>query len=432
MSQPNIVLIHGHDLGRWLSCYGPQTLPTPQLAAFAERSVVFERAFSTAPLCTPARSSLFTGVSPHVNGLFGLAHDGWRYRRSVVTLPEMLAPLGYDTALVGLQHEHPDSTVLGFSQVGGLGFLPRAESVADAAVRWLAERDATAPFFLTVGMWEIHRPWPASDYEPADPATVAVPAYLPDNADTRADLSGMYGSIAQLDAAVGRVLEAVDRWTDPARTLVIFTTDHGAALPRAKGTLYDTGLGVAMIVRPPTAWGTPPRRVQAQVSHLDIAPTLVELAGGAPGADLEGTSLLPYLRQPDPADEDDRTLYFEKTYHDGYDPIRAVRTARWKYIRNFAPGPLLHLAKDLEDSRTRAGMGDAHLAPRPARELYDLVADPDELVNLADRPELEPIVRRYDDELLTWMRRTRDPLLDGPVPPAPHPTRQSDAAPDLV
>lgn len=76
---PDIVLIHGHDLGRWLPCYGMAPVPSPNLA-FAAHSVVFENAFATAPLCTPARSSLFTGVSPHVNGLMGLAHDGWRYR----------------------------------------------------------------------------------------------------------------------------------------------------------------------------------------------------------------------------------------------------------------------------------------------------------------------------------------------------------------
>jgi len=426
---PNVVIIHGHDLGRFLSCYGSPSIPSPHLQDFAAQSVVFDNAFSTAPLCTPARSSLFTGQSPHVNGLMGLVHSGWRYRKSVRTMPELLRPAGYDTVLVGLQHEHHNPTVLGFDEVHGMGFLPRALPVAAEANAWLAHRGGQpTPFLLTVGMWEVHRPWPREDYPPADPHTVEVPPFLPDTVHTRADLSGFYGSIRQMDQAVGIVLAAIDRFCDPAHTLVLFTTDHGAAFPRAKGTLYDPGVGVALLVRPPSTMDIQPGRRTRMVSHLDVVPTLLDLAGSPVASHLEGRSLLPVLRDDR---DDDRNLFFEKTFHDVYDPIRAVRTSRYKYIRNFTGGPAILLSKDLEESRTRQGMGDAHLRPRPPAELYDLRDDPWELRNLAAQQEHAKTVAMLDDALTAWMKDTHDPLACGPVDePAPL-SRLPDAQPDL-
>jgi arylsulfatase A-like enzyme len=426
---PNVILIHCHDLGRFLPCYGWPEIDAPHLSALAAEGIVFDNAFSTAPLCTPARSSLFTGLSPHVNGLMGLAHSGWRYRRSVTTLPELLAPAGYDTALVGLQHEHTDPTVLGFGEVHGMGFLPRALPVAEEAEAWLHRRGGQSrPYFLTVGIWEVHRPWPPEDYPPANPARVEVPPFLPDNPHTRADLAGFYSAIRQLDQAVGRVLAAVARCCDPARTLVLFTTDHGAPFPGAKGTLYDPGIGVAFILRPPASMGIPPARRSRLISHLDLVPTLLDLAGGTPGAYLEGRSVLPALREePDPG----RTLFLQKTYHDVFDPIRAVRTERFKYIRNFADGPRLRLSKDLEESPTRRGMGEAHLAPRPPAELYDLQQDPWERLNLAPVPSHAETVARLDGALVAWMKATRDPLLEGVIDPPPPRTRLLDAQPDM-
>jgi arylsulfatase A-like enzyme len=427
---PNVVIIHGHDLGRFLSCYGLPSIPSPHLESFAARSVVFDRAFSTAPLCTPARSSLFTGQAPHVNGLMGLVHSGFRYRRDVLTLPELLGPAGYDTVLVGLQHEHHNPTVLGFGEVHGMGFLPRALPVAAEAVSWLSRRGAQdRPFLLTVGMWEVHRPWPREDYRHADPATVEVPPFLPDNPHTREDLAGFYGSIRQFDQAVGMVLDAVDRACDPANTLVLFTTDHGAAFPRAKGTLYDPGVSVAFIVRPPTSMGIAPGRRDQVVSHLDVVPTLLELAGAEAAPRLEGRSLLPALRgEPD---DGERVLFLEKTFHDVYDPMRAVRTSRYKYIRNFTDGPALLLSKDLEESPTRRGMDDTHLRPRPPAELYDLRDDPWERRNLADSPDHAQTVAALDHALTTWMKDTRDPVLHGPIAPPPPVTRALDAVPPL-
>lgn len=421
---PNIVLIHCHDLGTWLPCYGMPSVPSPNLNQLAEESIVFERAFATAPLCTPARSSLFTGLHPHQNGLMGLVHSGWRYRPGVQTLPEMLRPYGYHSALIGLQHEDLDSRVLGYDEVHGLGFLPRALEVARQTEQWLQQPEtAERPFFLTVGTWETHRPWPSEDYEAADPSAVDVPTYLPDNTDTREDIAAFHGSIRQLDEAIGRILRSLDNSAHADNTMVIFTTDHGAAFPRAKSTLYDSGVGVALIVRPPRSWNQPPGRRSALTSHLDVAPTLVEVAGGEPPDNLEGESFLDTLRDPTRS-RPTRELFLEKSHHDRYDPIRAIRTDRAKYIRNYEPGPQVPLALDLEESPTRRGM-DEQLPPKPAEELYLLRDDPSELHNLAPVPAFEQLRAELASRLDHHLRRTGDPILDGTIDAPSVPSRDA-------
>jgi arylsulfatase A-like enzyme len=282
-------------------------------------------------------------MSPHRNGLQGLAHRGWRYAAGVRTLPEIARDCGYRSALIGLQHEDPDPCVLGFDEVLGLGFLPRALQVGREAATWFADNGRSAvPYLVTVGMWEAHRPWPPEDYGRYPLDKVDVPPYLPDNEHTREEIAGMLRSIQQVDTAVGMVLDAIEEHGDPDNTLVIFTTDHGAAFPRAKGTLYDPGVRVALIARAPRSWNVRPSRVRTLTSHLDVVPTVLDLGGAAdaerllhdaPSGGLEGRSLKPELSGMSSQDQE-RTLFLQKTYHDGYDPIRAVRTERYLYAEH--------------------------------------------------------------------------------------------------
>ncbi|WP_313546480.1 sulfatase family protein [Leifsonia aquatica] len=432
-TQPDIVLIHCHDLGRWLGTYGMASVPSENIDRFAADAVVFENAHSAAPLCSPARAALFTGISPHRNGVQGLTHDAWRYRDHVLTAPERLRPLGYRSTLIGLQHENVDPTVLGFDECAGLGFLPRVNQVVEATADWLqavAPAGERQPIFLTVGTWEVHRPWPHEDYVAADPAMVEVPGFLPDNDDTRADIADFYGSIAQFDAGFGALMAQIDAHLDPDHTMVILTTDHGSAFPRAKSTLYDAGTGVTLIVRPPASWGLEPARVRSIATHMDILPTLIDVAGGDPVAELEGQSFRSLLSAPASGD-DDRVIFTAKSYHDTYDPKRAARSVDYAYIRNYAEGPKLKLAIDLEKSSTRRGMGDDHLAPRPTEEFYDRRTDPDELDNVADRPEYEEIKATYADFLHEFLSEIHDPIETTPLAPAPPRSRTSDPLPPV-
>lgn len=425
ISRPNIVLLHVHDLGRWLSCYSRPSVPSGNLQRFADEAIVFHNAFATAPLCTPARGSLFTGVMPHEHGLMGLAHAGWHYSSEVDTLPELLTDLGYLSTLIGLQHEDPDPRMVGFEDVRGLGFLPTANHVVDESIRWLEEYDSKQPFFLSVGIWEVHRPWDSKDYPEIEPSMVEVPGYLDDTPAARDDLADFYGSIAYMDEHVGRLLETLSQAPFTENTLVIFTTDHGAAFPGAKGTLYDPGLEVALIVKPPSSWHWTPIAIDSMASHLDLVPTCIDAAGGEIPAACSGQSLLPVLRDGIATVPNQRSLYAQKTFHDGYDPIRSVRTDDWKYIRNFRAGmPKLQLSLDLERSKTRSAMGDDHLQPRAEEELYFLVDDPWEKMNLAGDPEHEAARAEMESRLVAEMTQRKDPLLKGEIADAIVPHRR--------
>lgn len=413
--RPNILLVHWHDLGTHLGAYGVGSVESPNVDRLAAHGLRFDKAFCTAPLCSPARGALFTGRYPHANGLMGLTHYGWEYTPGEYTLPMLLAAAGYQTALIGLQHESSDSRSLGFDEVHRApGTLQFCRPVTDVAVRWLAANaHIDRPFFLTVGFFETHRPYPTTQYDPADPTAVEVPEFLPDNAWTRDDLACFQGSIRAADVEFGRLLSALDQTGRAEETWVIFTTDHGVAFPRAKSTLYDPGIRVALIMRFPRSWSTRSGATDRLVSHVDLVPTVLEGLGlGIPAA-IQGISHADWLSGHDVAGRD--AIYAEKNFHDCYDPMRGIRTTRYKYIRSYEERPLLPLAIDLESSPTRYGYGDDHLRHRPFEELYDLGADPLEAQNLVANPDTAAIRAQLAAQLDSWQRGTNDPLLHGQI-----------------
>lgn len=423
--RPNILLVHWHDLGRHLGTYGRTGVPSPNVDALAAEGIRFDQAFCTAPLCSPARGSLFTGRYPHDNGLLGLAHLGWEYKPDVRTMPMLLEQAGYRTALAGMQHESSLPETLGYQEFFALRRDHHDREycgpVTDAATDWLTRNaHSPDPFFLVVGFEETHRPYPPELYPPDDPAEVEVPAFLPDNDWTRDDLAAFHGSIRVADEAVGRLLGTLDRLGVADDTWVLFTTDHGMAFPGAKSTLYDPGTEVALIMRPPASWQAPPGATDRPFSHVDVLPTMLGMLDVPAPAEVQGVSHAAWLsgRESAPAR---RRVFSEKNFHDSYDPIRAVRTERHKYIRNFEERPLLSLPGDIESSPTRRGLGDDHLRHRPPEELYDLERDPYERVNLAGDPAHRPVLDELSVTLREWQQATGDPLLEGALPPRPWP-----------
>ncbi len=416
MNQPNIVLIHWHDLGTRLGCYGRADVQSPRVDALADEGLRFDAAFCTTPLCTPARASLFTGLFPPRHGHHGLAHRGSHYRAGVRTLPMLLGELGYRTALTGMQHEAVDPRTIGFDEVyqrpGGGQFCGPVAGLAEA---WLGQQPADAPFFLTVGFTETHRDFEVIGPDEREPQPdraeldrVVVPGYLPDNDHTRTDLAAMNRSIARADAAAGRVVDAVRARPDADNTLIIFTTDHGIPFPRAKSTLYDSGIRISLIMVPPPAWQTAPGVVDQLVSHVDLTPTLVDLAGGE--CEMDGVSVAGLLRG-EPVEPRSHILAM-KDLHEIYDPMRTIRTDRHKYLRNLHPGPRLILPTDLDLSPTRAGMDADYRLPRDHEELYDLQADPDELTNLAADPAHADLLASLRNQLADQLTLLDDAAFD--------------------
>ncbi len=366
----NVLIVHWHDLGRYLGAYGHPDVSSPRLDRLAAESILFTRAHATAPLCSPSRGSLFTGRYPQTNGLIGLAHHGWEYRSGVRTLPQILTEAGWYSALFGMQHETSYPQRLGFNEFDVSNSY--CEYVVDKAGEWLrdsAEDLAGQPFLLTAGFFETHRPYPQDRYEPADSADVDPPDYLPDTPEVRGDLASFYGAIATADAAVGRLLDTLAETGLDASTWVVFFTDHGPAFPRAKSTLYDAGTGIGMILRPPTNRAVTPSVYDELFSGVDLVPTLLGLLGLDVPPDVDGVSHARVLLAPDLQTEPDTVpvrdhVYTMKTYHDSFDPIRAIRTKEYSYIENYALRPLLDLPADIEESPS--GLAVAPFVKGPA------------------------------------------------------------------
>jgi arylsulfatase A-like enzyme len=213
---------------------------------------------------------------------------------------------------------------------------------------------------------------------------------------------------------MGEVLEGLKAGGVEDNTLVICTTDHGLAFPNMKCTLSDGGTGVMLMMRLPglTAPGTV---TDALVSQIDLLPTICDLARIDPPGWLQGQSLLPLIRGEHPSVREQ--LFAEVNYHCAYDPMRAIRTERWKYIRRYADYgcPML---SNIDDSPSkgllmRYGFAERVLA---AEELYDLVYDPIETCNRANDPASAGVLSDMRGRLDRWMQSTADPLVYGPIP----------------
>lgn len=408
----NVLLVHWHDLGRHLELYGASGAYCPSLDQLASEGVLLTQAHATAPLCSPSRGSLLTGRYPHSNGVVGLAHHGWEYREGVQTLPQILGDHGWQTSLFGMQHESAVPGRLGYDEFDVTD--SDCDYVVDRAEEWLAEaakrRDdgSDAPFLLNTGFFEVHRPYSPERYPAGDPNAFDVPSYLPDTAGVREDLALFHGSIKVADAAVGRLLGALDRSGFADNTWVVFFTDHGEAFPGAKSTLYDRGTGISFIVRPPRSRSVPPARYEGLFSGVDLVPTLLDLLGVEVPTAVEGVSHAAVFAGSDRTTEVRDAVFTQKNYHDSYDPIRAIRTNEFSFIENFAPRSALELPLDIADSPSGRALGDSHRRPRAARELYDLKSDPGEQNNLAGDPAYVEIEAELEQRLHRWQTDVGD------------------------
>jgi N-sulfoglucosamine sulfohydrolase len=410
MTPPNVIYLHSHDTGRHLEPYG-HAVQTPNIQRLAEEGVLFRTALATAATCSGSRAALVTGQYPHVNGMIGLAHRGFELRDVDEHLVHTLRRAGYHSELIGEQHVSATPDVLGYDVVHDIT-SNHVETVAPVAVEML-ENAPPEPFFLSVGFFETHRNF----FEPTglhDELYGAPPPHLPDVHPIRRDMAHFQASARSLDAGVGEVLDALDRSGLSERTLVVFTTDHGLPFPGAKATLFDRGLGVALIMRGPGGfeggWVMDP-----MVSHLDIYPTLCDLAGLEHPPFLQGSSLLPLVRGE--VDRLHDELFSEITFHAAYEPQRAVRTERFKYIRRYddAEGPVLANIDDGPSKDVLVELGWDGWATDGER-LHDVLLDPGEMRNLMGDPAYAEVARDLSARLDAWMRATDDPLLDGPVP----------------
>ena len=407
--RPNILYLHSHDTGRYVQPFG-HAVPTPNLQKLAEGGVLFRRAFNAAPTCSPSRASLLTGLCPHNNGMFGLAHRGFSLNDYTQHILHTLRTVEYRSALIGVQHIASDASVIGYDEIVKTA-SNRAEHVAPAAVQFL-KNAPQQPFFLDVGFFETHR-----EFHPVGPREDArycqPPAPIPDTPGTRKDIAQFKASARVLDAAIGDVLTALELNGLANNTLVVCTTDHGIAFPAMKCNLQDHGMGVMLIMRGPGGF-TGGKACDAMISQLDLFPTLCEVVDAKPPGWLQGRSFLPILRGE--KSEINEEIFGEVNYHAAYEPKRAVRTQRWKYIRHFGDRhqPVLPNCDDGLSKDLWLEMGWKHQQVA-TEQLYDLVFDPNENRNLIADGATEGAAKEMRGRLDGWMRRTNDPLLNGPI-----------------
>ena len=410
---PNILYLNSHDTGRYVQPYG-HAIPTPNIQWLADQGVMFRNAFCAAPSCSGSRAALLTGSYCHNNGMMGLAHRGFALHDYDQHIVHTLRDAGYHTELIGEQHVSEDPGALGYDVVHKIENTT-VSSVAPAAIGALGG-DIPQPFFLSVGFFETHRSFfPPSSVR--DRVYSLPPPFLPDTPEIRQDVAAYKASARSLDHGIGSVLNTLHETGLDRNTLVICTTDHGLAFPTAKASLLDRGIGVMLIMRGP---GMPPGVAQDElVSHLDIFPTICEIAGIDEPPWLQGRSLVSLASGAEPPGTRSE-IFAELTYHAAYEPQRAIRTERFKYVRRFDDYPYPVLA-NCDDGPSKDAYLERGWATRPvARErLHDLFFNPGEGRNSIDDPAYADIVVDLRARLEAWMVQTDDPLLDGPVPPPP-------------
>ena len=433
--RPNVLLIVSEDNGPELGCYGDKFAQTPALDRLAGEGVRFHNAYITNPVCSPSRSSIFTGLYPHQNGQIGLATHKYAMFRKWPNVVSLLKKGGYRTGVIGKIHVNPESAF-------PFGFRPNCSKyntfsrrdvkrVAEVANGFMTQ--SADPFFLMVNYSDAHFPLirqyaglPIKPLEGKDVKT--LPFVGADNPRLRGFTANYYNCLSRLDTGVGLLLGALRGAGKADNTLVMYVGDHGAQFSRGKTTLYEGGVRVPLILRRPGRIrpGTVRREL---VSTIDILPTVLEAVGLKGPRNLPGRSLLPLGEGKTVAWRE--YVFTEKAGSAPFwtFPRRGVRDGRYKLIVSLLQdreNPMHDAYVTQQNAFFKAGTSAAEIAsaPEPVRkgyatwkqgppvELYDLRADPHEWANLAGRPEYADVQKRLLTALRDWQKKTRDPLTD--------------------
>jgi N-sulfoglucosamine sulfohydrolase len=409
---PNILLIVADDLTyRDLGCYGGQA-KTPAIDHLATESLQFSRCFQAAPMCSPTRHSLYTGMYPVKTGAY--PNHTFVSRPDTISIAQRLGEAGYRVALNGKRHINP-RTVFPFE------YLPDPLDPAESRKFVESCRKENKPFCLVLASHNPHAPWRGGDRSLWDPAKLKLFPVWADTPETREDYRNYLAKTSLLDqeVAAGLKLLADEGLVDS--TVVIFLSEQGTSQPRAKWNLYDLGIQSGCLVRWPGVV-KPGSKTDAMIEYVDVLPTLLEIAGGKITPDLDGRSFLGVLKaQTDHHKDYVFAVHTNRGVNKASDHygIRAVRSQQYKYIWNFTPADpyanaSLHSATYLSWEAAAAKGDDgakvaiARYLHRAGAELYDVVADPFEMHNLAGDPVLADTEADLRARLLAWMKSQGD------------------------
>ena len=390
VDRPNFLWVTHEDSSKLLGCYGDAFADTPNIDALAARGVCFDNAWSNAPVCAPARTTIITGVYP--------PRLGAEHMRSFATAPASLRFFPQLLREAGYYCTNNSKTDYNLAPGDNAKVNGGVWNESSGKAHW-RNRPEEAPFFAVFNFTTTHesqtrlRPHTAVH----DAAKVTLPPYWPDSPIIRRDWAQAYDKMTEMDRQVGAVLAELEADGLSDDTIVFSFSDHGAGFPRGKRSLYESGLGVPFIVSVPNKWrqyapGAAGSRNDRLVGFVDLAPTVLRVAGVEPPQWMDGHAFLG--PQADPAA---KTLFGYRGRMDSRpDFSRAIRNDRWLYVRNYlvdrAPGQFLEYSfmtpttrewKRLYDQGGLNVAQSAYWENHPAEELFDLKADPHSLVNLA-------------------------------------------------
>ncbi|NQT14680.1 MAG: sulfatase-like hydrolase/transferase [Planctomycetes bacterium] len=418
--RPNILWLSCEDISPHLGCYGFENATTPNVDRLAASGVRYTNATVTAGVCAPCRSGIITGMYQTTLGT--------QHMRSNAELPELIQPFPVYLRRAGYYATNNSKKDYQFRE-------PRQTwDASSGKAHWRNRPDKDQPFFAVFNYTGCHESAIASaekyrrvteGLEPHDRDRVAatLPPYYPNTPITREDWGRYYDVITAMDRWVGEMLGQLEEDGLADDTIVIYWSDHGVGLPRAKRWLYESGMHVPVVVRIPPKFrcgdqGRPGTVDDRLVSLMDLGPTTLNLAGVKAPEHVQGQ---PFLGRDLPPPRE-YVFGARDRMDERYDVIRAVRDKRYKYIRNYEPwktyyqymntpekGATMGEIRRVEAEGTLPAAAAKFLAAtKPVEELYDFKRDPHELVNLADSPEHRPTLERMRKAHLDWVLETRD------------------------
>lgn len=411
--KPNLVFIIADDCTfRDLGCYGGQA-HTPNIDRLATQGVQMMQCFQTAPMCSPTRHNIYTGLYPVRSGAYPNHTFAKKGTKSVV---HYLKPLGYRVHLSGKKHINPPE-VFPF-EFSGKNNNPDMQAIDTLMAESVKNEN---PFCLFACSNEPHSPWNKGDASQYPVEKIKLPPYLVDTPVVRESFSKYLAEITYFDQQVGDILDLLEKHKLSENTLVMVVSEQGNSFPFAKWTCYEAGLGSGMIVRWPGKT-KPATKSNALVEYVDILPTFIAAAGGDIPSVLEGENMLPVLRgETDEHKEFSFGIMTTRGIINGNDAyaIRSVRNKQYRLIWNLNHEESFRNActksKEFQSMLAKAKTGDQHAKlytdryqNRPEFELYDVVADPHNLKNLADNPKFAVIQKQLKAELDRWMKSQGD------------------------
>lgn len=416
--RPNFIFFITDDVG-WndLGCYGNKVIKTPNLDAMAERGMRFTNAYLTISSCSPSRCSIITGRYPHNTGAPELHTE---LPEDQYPFPLALKEAGYYTMLSG-KHHMGKSVDRGFDLVSKGKGASKSEDWVDL----LKGRPQDKPFFAWFASSDAHRKWDIDETNPIyNPDEIEVPPFLYDGPKTRQDLADYYHEVSRTDTTMGKLVAELKSQGIEDNTYIIYMADNGRPFPRCKTRLYDSGVKTPFLVACPGK--IQPAVSDSLVSSIDIAPTILELAGVPKKETMQGVSFLPILRNPRAVVRE--VTFSEQNWHVFRAHQRMVRTGEFIYIRNAFPELL---AVNMESDATfpageelwekeAAGELNEHQVdifqqPRPEEELYHVTDDPFQLKNLAGREEVTETMKKMRRLLDQWSEETGDTVPENPT-----------------